>query len=71
MFGDYNSKAMPGKIELSPEDSLWLAILERNQDLARMRPEQARETLIERGFPKGVISAYLSIRHSAARAAVK
>jgi hypothetical protein len=46
----------------SPEDSLWLAILELEPSLRRLSPTQAQEELKMAGFPRRLVKAYLEQR---------
>lgn len=44
---------------LSPEDSLWVEILRRDERLKSIPRDQRQAFLSERGFPSTVINAYL------------
>lgn len=44
---------------LTPSDSLWVAILEREPRLESLEPDAVRAHLAKGGFPDHVIEAYL------------
>lgn len=47
---------------LSPSDSLWLAILEREPAFRSMTAEEVREALKAGEFPARVVEAFLASR---------
>jgi len=59
------------KPALSPENSVWLAILNSRTDLLRMEPIQVRQALAEGGFPPELVEDYLANRRTNAAADLK
>jgi hypothetical protein len=50
------------KERLSPSDSLWLAILEREPRLQAMNPDEVRKELKASEFPERIVEAFLASR---------
>ncbi len=57
-------KVKPLMQSLSPENSLWVAILLDDVEMLNRTAEEATASLVDRGFPPHVIAAYLRSRPS-------